>query len=53
MIPALEGNLGRPVGVIMELEVRPLHPDFGVEILSVDLSMPLDDARFAEIERAV
>ena len=37
----------------MTLETRPLHPDFGVEILGVDLARPLSDARFAEIEDAV
>lgn len=37
----------------MTLETRPLHRDFGVEILGVDLARPLSDARFAEIEAAV
>jgi alpha-ketoglutarate-dependent 2,4-dichlorophenoxyacetate dioxygenase len=37
----------------MKLEVRPLHTDFGVEILSIDLSKPLESSRFAEIELAV
>ncbi len=37
----------------MNLKVRTLHPDFGVEILGVDLSRPLADARFAEIEAAI
>jgi len=37
----------------MVLDSRPLHPDFGVEILGVDLARPLSDARFAEIEEAV
>jgi alpha-ketoglutarate-dependent 2,4-dichlorophenoxyacetate dioxygenase len=38
---------------MMALDLRPLHPDFGVEILSVDLSDPLGNSRFAEIETAV
>ena len=38
---------------VMTLETRCLHPEFGVEILGVDLAKPLDDARFAEIEQAV
>lgn len=37
----------------MTLEMRPLHSDFGVEILGVDVSSHLDDACFAEIEQAV
>lgn len=37
----------------MALEMRPLHPDFGVEILGIDLARPLSEARFAEIEQAV
>ena len=53
MILCLQRNPGRPVNFMMELEVRPLHPDFGVEILSVDLSSPLEDPQFAEIEMAV
>lgn len=36
----------------MKLQLRPLHPDFGVEILDVDLSEPVSDAQFADIERA-
>jgi alpha-ketoglutarate-dependent 2,4-dichlorophenoxyacetate dioxygenase len=38
---------------MMALEVRPLHADFGVEILSVDLSKPLQGPQFADIEMAV
>lgn len=38
---------------VMALEMRPLHPDFGVEILGIDLARPLSEARFAEIEQAV
>jgi alpha-ketoglutarate-dependent 2,4-dichlorophenoxyacetate dioxygenase len=53
MILSLERSTSPPVDLMMELEVRPLHPDFGVEILSVDLSMPLEYERFAQIERAV
>ncbi len=34
----------------MKLQLRPLHPDFGVEILELDLSQPVSDTRFAEIE---
>ena len=34
----------------MKLQLRPLHPDFGVEILDLDVSQPVSDARFAEIE---
>ena len=37
----------------MTIELRPLHDDFGIEILNVDLSAGLDDTEFAEIERAV
>ena len=37
----------------MTIELRPLHDDFGIEILNVDISAGLDDAEFAEIERAV
>lgn len=37
----------------MSLEMRPLHPDFGVEIRNVEISEDLDDDRFADIERAV
>lgn len=35
------------------LELRNLHPDFGVEILGVDLSHPLDDATFEAIRDAI
>lgn len=37
----------------MALETRPLHADFGVEILGVDLAQPPSEERFAEIEAAV
>ena len=37
----------------MSLNLRALHPDFGVEIANVDLSKPVDAALFAEIEMAV
>ena len=36
----------------MNLRTHPLHPEFGVEILGVDLSRPLDPERFAQIESA-
>ncbi len=38
---------------VMTLELRPLHPDFGVEVLDADVSGGLDEARFAQIEAAV
>ena len=31
----------------MTIELRPLHGDFGVEILNVDISAGLDDSEFA------
>jgi len=34
------------------LEIRPLSPAIGVEILGVDLANPIDDAAFARIRRA-
>ena len=34
------------------LATRSLSPGFGVEVLGLDLSRPLDDAAFAEVERA-
>jgi alpha-ketoglutarate-dependent 2,4-dichlorophenoxyacetate dioxygenase len=37
----------------MNLQTRPLHRDFGLEILAVDLSSPLDSALFEAIESAV
>ena len=37
----------------MTIELRPLHGDFGVEILNVDISAGLDDSEFSEIEQAV
>lgn len=36
----------------MDLDTRALHPEFGLEILAVDLSSPLDDALFQAIEDA-
>ena len=36
----------------MKLQLRPLHSDFGVEILNLDLSQPVSDAQFAEVEMA-
>ena len=37
----------------MALDLRPLHPDFGVEIRSVDLSDPLEEGQFAGVASAV
>ncbi len=37
----------------MTIELRPLHGDFGIEILNVDISAGLGNAQFAEIEQAV
>jgi len=37
----------------MALDLRHLHPDFGVEIRCVDLSKPLDEGRFADVASAV
>jgi len=37
----------------MKLQTRPLHPDFGLEILAVDLSEPMEAALFKSIEAAV
>ncbi len=37
----------------MALDLRPLHPDFGVEIRCVDLSKPLDEGQFADVASAV
>ena len=37
----------------MTIELQPLHDDFGVEILNVDIADGLDDTEFAEIQRAV
>ena len=34
----------------MTLELRPLHPTFGAEVLGVDLERDVDEATFAEIE---
>ena len=31
------------------MEIRPLHPLFGAEIIGLDLRQPLDDATFAEV----
>jgi taurine dioxygenase len=36
----------------MAIETRPLSEGFGVEVLDVDLSQPLGDATFAQIEAA-
>jgi alpha-ketoglutarate-dependent 2,4-dichlorophenoxyacetate dioxygenase len=38
---------------MMALDLRHLHPDFGVEIRCVDLSKPLDEGQFAEVASAV
>lgn len=37
----------------MTLQARPLHADFALEILDVDLSAPLDDVVFKAIESAL
>lgn len=37
----------------MKLQERPLHPDFGLQILAVDLSKSLEDTLFEKIETAV
>jgi alpha-ketoglutarate-dependent 2,4-dichlorophenoxyacetate dioxygenase len=37
----------------MKLQTRPLHPDFGLEILAVDLSESMEAALFESIEAAV
>ena len=37
----------------MALDLRHLHPDFGVEIRCVDLSKPLDEGQFADVASAV
>jgi alpha-ketoglutarate-dependent 2,4-dichlorophenoxyacetate dioxygenase len=37
----------------MTIQVRPLHPDFGAEILEVDLARPITDAQFDEIAGVV
>ena len=37
----------------MSLQTRPLHAEFGAEILGVDLSAPIDDELFAAITRVV
>ena len=36
----------------MPITIRPLTPVFGAEITDVDLTRPLDDATFAEVENA-
>ncbi len=36
----------------MPITIRPLTPVFGAEITNVDLTQPLDDATFAEVENA-
>jgi alpha-ketoglutarate-dependent 2,4-dichlorophenoxyacetate dioxygenase len=38
---------------MMALDLRPLHPDFGVEIRSVDLSDSLEEGQFAGVASAV
>ena len=35
------------------MKIEPLHPEFGARIDGVDLSAPLDDATFAEIDDAI
>ena len=37
----------------MALQLRKLHPHYGVEILGVDVAKPVDDAVFAEIRAAL
>lgn len=37
----------------MPVELRPLHVDFGVEVLGVDLARPMGEEAFAEIARTV
>ena len=37
----------------MTLSTRPLHADFGAEILDVDLSSPLEDAVFDAVADAI
>jgi alpha-ketoglutarate-dependent 2,4-dichlorophenoxyacetate dioxygenase len=37
----------------MSIQVRRLHPDFGAEVLDVDLAGPITDAAFEEIARIV
>ncbi len=53
MILTLRPRLGRPVDGMMKLDLRQLHPDFGVEIRSLDLSVPPQEAQFADIAMAV
>ena len=35
------------------IDLEPLHAEFGARIAGVDLSAPLEDAVFAEIELAI
>ncbi len=35
------------------LETRPLHADFGAEIVGLDLARPIDDVTFADVRRTV
>ncbi|MDH3630447.1 MAG: TauD/TfdA family dioxygenase [Gammaproteobacteria bacterium] len=35
------------------MNIDPIHPEFGARISGVDLSQPLDDARFAQIDEAI
>jgi alpha-ketoglutarate-dependent 2,4-dichlorophenoxyacetate dioxygenase len=51
MIPGHEHELSGPES--MKLEARQLHPDFGLEILDLDLSQPVEDVLFEEINGAV
>ena len=37
----------------MSLELRPLHADFGAEVLGVDLARPIGEEVFAEVAHAV
>ena len=38
--------------ITMPITIRPLTPVFAAEITHVDLTRPLDDATFAEVENA-
>ncbi|MCP4979434.1 MAG: hypothetical protein GY935_02940 [Gammaproteobacteria bacterium] len=35
------------------MNLGPIHPEFGVRISGIDLSLPLDDSTFAEIDDAI
>src|SRR5690242_6059890 len=55
--PPRSGRCGRlyPCGIIvrqMTLDIRPIQGEFCAEVLGADLARPVDDAIFAEIERA-